>query len=172
MATSCCRTHEERDAFNGYLHSGVSRFPVECHTGPSFRVQSHTGRSSFPSTLVVQPHIPFRLLQPDSCLPALVSSAWQAVIIPLYCTVLSLADMVFPHLLLRWLWRPMIGYEKTLSPRQTLPVGQDGWSVHLPVPPSFRAIRGPPVQTVDITEHTCHQKVLLHIFHYVLDLAF
>ena len=112
------------------------------------------------------------LLQPDSCLLAPVSSAWQAVIIPpvLHCIVL--ADMVFPHLLLRWLWRPMIGYEKTFLHGKLFPWDKTGGPVHLPVPRPFEPFEGLPVQTVDITEHTCHQKVLLHIFHYVLDLAF
>ena len=136
------------------FHSGVSRFPVGVViNGPSLPGTEHMPADELPRILVVQLHIPFRLLQP-SCLPAPVSSAWQAVIIPLYCTVLSFADMVFPHLLLRWLWRPMIGYEKTFLHGKLFPWDKTGRSRAPSRSPSFRAIRGPPCS--DCRYHGTH----------------
>lgn len=66
----------------------------------------------------------------------------------------------------------MIGHEKAFLHGKLFPGNKTGGPVHLPVPRPFKPFEGLPVQTVNITEHTCHQKVLLHIFHYVLDLAF
>ena len=71
--------HMDKDAF-GYLHSGVSRFSVGVViNGPSLSGTERMPAYEFPRILVVQLHIPFRFLQPDGCLPAPVSSAWQAV---------------------------------------------------------------------------------------------
>ena len=140
--------HMDKDAF-GYLHSGVSRFSVGVViNGPSLSGTERMPADEFPRILVVQLHIPFRFLQPDGCLPAPVSSAWQAVIIPpvLHCIVL--AYMVFPHLLLRWLWRPMIGHEKAFLHGKLFPGNKTGGPVHLPVPRPFKPFEGLPVQTV------------------------
>ena len=148
MATSLLPGHMDKDAF-GYLHSGVSRFSVGVViNGPSLSGTERMPADEFPRILVVQLHIPFRFLQPDGCLPAPVSSAWQAVIIPpvLHCIVL--AYMVFPHLLLRWLWRPMIGHEKAFFHGKLFPGKKTGGPVHLPVPRPFKPFEGLPVQTV------------------------
>ena len=59
-----------------------------------------------------------------------------------------LAYMVFPHLLLRWLWRPMIGHEKAFFHGKLFPGKKTGGPVHLPVPRPFKPFEGLPVQTV------------------------
>ena len=153
MASPCCPTHGQgcvlaifTPAFLGFCGSRHKRsFP--------FSGTERMPADEFPRILVVQLHIPsVSCSQTVVCLLP-VSSAWQAVIIPLYCTVLSL-DMKFPHLLLRWFVAPMIGHE-SLSPRQTLPGGTRRVVLrNLPVPPSFQAIRGPPCS--DCQYHGTH----------------
>ena len=70
----------------------------------------------------------------------------------LHCIVL--AYMVFPHLLLRWLWRPMIGHEKAFLHGKIFPGNKTGGPVHLPVPRPFKPFEGPPLFRLSISRNT------------------
>ena len=57
----------------------------------------------FSRLLAVQFHIPLSFLQPDPCLPAPVSAAGQALIIPPILDRVVLTHVILLHLLLWWL---------------------------------------------------------------------